>query len=233
MSEPVDPRRRVVRFLDERDLLMAAHARLADRRLCLAVNPASAFREESPANVVAFGGSGILWALPLDFGRLELVSTTRPAALVFDAFWTLVERALGGPAEGPGPATVWFSPTGVGDQPERGALGDAASGPWLEYRGARPWIELGTIAGQHLLVPSNRPNDSTGTEPDRAYRVRVLAAALQPAHDARALQQRDSMIELSHFAILDPAVEGWTREGHLQGAALAVLRRQFLRWAAG
>ncbi|MHB8960821.1 MAG: hypothetical protein ACYDAN_14510 [Candidatus Limnocylindrales bacterium] len=231
MSEPIDPRRRIVRFLDERDLLMAAHARLADRRLCLAVNPASAFREMSPANVIAFDGGRILWALPLDFGRLALVPTTRPAAQVFDAFWTLVERSLGGPPEGP--ATVWFSPTGVGDQPERHALGDVASGPWVEYRGARPWVELGTVGGLRLLVPSNKPNDSASSEPDRAYRMRVLAAAVQPAANTRALQRRDSMIELSHFAILDPGVEGWTREGLIEAGALADLRLQFLRWAAG
>jgi hypothetical protein len=231
MSEHVDPRRRIVRSLDERDLLMAARAREADRRLCLAVNPASAFRETSPANVVALGGSRVLWALPLDFGRLGLVPTTRPAAQVFDAFWTLVERSLGGAPDRLG--TIWFSPTGVGDRPDDGALRDAASTPWVEYRGARPWVELGAIGGLPLLVPSNKPNDSAGTEPDRVYRVRVLGTDLQPAPNARALQRRDSMIELSHFAILDPAVEGWTREGLVDAGALAALRRRFLRWGAG
>jgi hypothetical protein len=231
MPTPVDPRRRIVRLLDERGLRMAARARDVDRRLCLVVNPASAFRETTPANVVAFSGSRILWALPLDFGRLELVATTRPAGQVFDAFWTLVERSLSAPPVGP--AAVWFSPTGVGDQPDDCALGDAASGPWLEYRGARPWVELGTVGSLRLLAPANKPNDGTGVEPDRSYRVRVPAAALWPAPDARALQRLDSMIELSHFAMLDPAVEGWTSEGLVEAGAQAVLRAQFLRWAAG
>lgn len=217
--------------MDERGLQLAATARAAGRQLCLVVNPVSAFRETSPANIVAFGGRRILWALPVDFRRLSLVPTTRPAALVYDAFWTLVERSLGGP--GDGPATVWFNPAGVGDQPDGSSPRDAASSPWLEYRGARPWVELGGIGGLHLLVPSNKPNDSAGTEPDRAYRVRVPAAAVQPRLDAHALRRRDSMIELSHFAILDPDVEGLVRDGLVAADAQAVLRLQFLRWAAG
>lgn len=231
MTDALDPRARIVRSLDERGLQMAATARAADRQLCLAVNPVSAFRETSPANTVAFGGSRILWALPVDFRRLNLVPTTRPAALVYDAFWTLVERSLGGPADGP--ATVWFNSAGVGDQPDGSSARDAASGPWLEYRGARPWIELGAIGRLRLLVPSNKPNDRVGTEPDRAYRVRVLAAAVHPRPDAHALRRRDSMIELSHFAILDPDVEGWVSDGLVAADAQAVLRRQFLRWATG
>lgn len=226
----VGPRARIVRSLDERGLLMAGQARLVARRLCVVASPVSAFRETSPANVVAFGPGGLLWALPLDFRRLVLVRTTRPGAQVFDAFWTLVERSLGA---ADGPAAVWFSRTGVGDDPQDEARRAGAGGEWIEYRGARPWVELAMVGGLRLLAPCNRPSDGAGPEPDRPYRVRVDAAVVQPAPGARALQARDSMVELSHFALLDPAVEGWTPEGRIEAGAAAALRQQFRRWAVG
>jgi hypothetical protein len=38
------------------------------------------------------------------------------------------------------------------------------------------------------------------------------------------------MVEISHFAILDPAAEGWTVEGDIAPAALTRLRSQIWAW---
>ena len=225
LSGSVD--RRVVEGLDDTDLHMARVARQDDASVYALVNPETALRPTNPANVAAFTRRGLLWVLPLDFGRLRLAATTPAVSTVVGAFWKLVDRLLV-PSADPGP--VWFNPEGVGDRPYFGRATEDDDRAWVEYRGARPWIEILTVHGLRLVVPTNKPRDGLELEADRPYRVRVSGARAQPGA-AVALDRRDSMVDLPHFAVLDPRREGWTLEGEIDPSGLSRLRAQFAWWA--
>lgn len=220
---PSTSARRVVAFNDS-NLALGHPTRLraAPAQTLVVVNPSGAMRNTNPANLACVLGSQVAWALPVDFRRLTLASSGVSDVQAFVDFWGQCDVAL----SAGGPGQIWASTGDVGHPPT--ALG-AVQG-WIEYRGARPWVAVCALGSGQLVMPMNTPSDGQSLEPNLRFRVRVPGIAITTVPGPRILQARDGMVEIAHFAVLDPAAEGWTVDGSVTAGAMQQLRSQVIAW---
>lgn len=171
----------------------------------LLINPTDAMNRRSPANVAALDANGTLcWVIPLDWSRIVLgpFPTDSAGEMIFAMIWQDLRAAVATSSSDESP--IWGTGRPVGDAGvELGATSTRPDG--------HPWLTLGVLSSglQVLCALSNRASsqkryqawfDRSALLSTRGELLREKSGVLNPA---------DGAAELSHFAVLDPAAEGW------------------------
>jgi len=205
----------------------------------IVLNPTGVLRQTNPANLASVDDSGKpLWVLPVSFQRVALAATDPATEGRFNAAWAMLDEALCSVLSGNIPcqnAQIWAPGYSVG------SLGvELRKQPDLDRHG-HPWVALLRLPDTQLqlLCPLSDRESRRGSlgRYQASFEGRDLLAGqgspvtgpVTMVNDA--LQPKAGVVELNHFAVLDPEREGWTRmDAFMAGSRVRNVLKRFCGW---